>query len=295
MMVNTTVRALMADMENLWAGLDEVFASFGLADWARPHGPLWTMADVPFHLSYFDRDVIAHALDRGPDMPESDRALIGCFADIDAWNAMKFGDRPAGLSPQAATEAMQASRETIRGLTSQMSDEDLERPAWLPVFGGWLNAGVALTVLTGHTWNHHTELRLRLDRTGPQPSASATHRALGFYNMLIPHATLDREAASGREYATVMDFTGPGGGAWTINVAGGGCACSEGRAANPDIVLTQSPESFVKLLTGMHAAPDAIAAGAITVEGKENLETYAMLFLDIDPKRPVPAMGAMSL
>ena len=72
MMVNTTVRALMADMENLWAGLDEVFASFGLADWARPHGPLWTMADVPFHLSYFDRDVIAHALDRGPDMPESD-------------------------------------------------------------------------------------------------------------------------------------------------------------------------------------------------------------------------------
>ncbi len=73
-MANDAVREIMADVEGLWAGLDEIFGSFSASDWDRPHGADWTMATVPFHLSYFDRDIVANGIEKGPDMHVEDIA-----------------------------------------------------------------------------------------------------------------------------------------------------------------------------------------------------------------------------
>jgi hypothetical protein len=41
---------------------DTIFDSLTASDWRRTHGKHWVIADVPYHLSYFDRDLVLSAL-----------------------------------------------------------------------------------------------------------------------------------------------------------------------------------------------------------------------------------------
>ena len=290
-----TVQGLLGNLENLWQGIDEFLGTLGPDDWTRPHGPDWAFADLPYHLSYFDREIIARAIELGPDIPADEQQVWSSFNDLNAWNDQRFTQRPVGQTPEQSLEQMRASRDEIRRVAGQMGDADLERPTFIPIFEGWLNAAAVLAACGAHTWNHHTELRLRLDRTSPQPSPAATHSALAFYTTLIPHVSLDRDQAANRQFTTVMEFTGPGSGAWTVRVANGSCNCSEERAGQPDLVLTQSPETFVKTLAGMQDPAAAIESGVIKVQGIENMPTYGGLFPPVDPSQVIPPMGATTL
>ena len=289
------VQSILGDLENLWQGIDQMLDALGPDDWSTAHGPDWTFADVPYHLGYFDRELIARAIEQGPDLPAADQDLWGSFNDLNAWNEQMFAQRPAGQTPAESVGQMRAGRDDLRRVAGAMSDADLERPTWVRLFGGWLNAGMAMTACCAHTWNHHEELRMRLERSAPQPSAPATHRALSLYTTLIPYVSLDRDQAANQQFTSVMDFTGPGGGAWTVRVADGGCSCEEGRAADADVVMTQSPESFVKSMTGLHDPAAAMQSGEIAVEGMENMERYGALFPPIDPARAIPPMGPTAL
>src|SRR3954468_12019262 len=75
--MNTTPRiavdAMMADLEDLWRKIDQILNSLEPADWSRKHGKDWTFADVPYHLSYFDREIIASGILRGPNVPENEQ------------------------------------------------------------------------------------------------------------------------------------------------------------------------------------------------------------------------------
>ena len=291
-----TPQGLLANLENLWAGIDEMLGSLGPNDWSRQHGPDWTFADVPYHLSYFDQELIVTAIDRGPDVPEAEQHVWRDFNELNAWNVEMFARRPAGQTPQQSLEAMQATREALRRVVGPMSDADLDRPIFTPLFGAWINAGAMLMACGGHTWNHHTELQLRLERTEPQPSAAAVQTSLGFYNTLAPHIMLDREQAASRQLTVVMEYTGPGGGAWPCRVAGGGFTVSEGRAEQPDLVITQSTDTFVKTWIGMADPAALMQSGEIQMQGSpESMEAYGALFQPPDPSKAIPPMGAASL
>ena len=89
---------------------------------------------------------------------------------------------------------------------------------------------------------------------------------------------MDREQARQTRLTTVMEFSGPGGGVWTLHVAGGTCRVSEGRAAHADLVIIQSPETFVKTRTGIENPTLALLTGKIKVRGLRNLGTFEKLF-----------------
>ena len=291
-----TPQGLLANLENLWAGIDEMLGSLGPIDWSRQHGPDWTFADVPYHLSYFDQELVASPIERAPNAPEAEQRVWRDFNDLNAWNAEMFARRPADQTAQQSLETMQASREALRSVVSQMSDADLDRPAFMPLFGAWINAEAMLMACGGHTWCHHTELRLRLERTEPQPSAAAVQTSLGFYNTLAPHIMLDREQATSRQLMAVMEYTGPGGGAWTCRVTDGGFTVSEGRAEQPDLVITQSPDIFVKTWIGMSDPAALMQSGEIQMQGSpESMEAYGALFPPPDPSTAIPPMGPTSL
>ena len=291
-----TPQGLLGNLENLWQGIDEMLDSLGPEDWSRPHGPDWTYADVPYHLSYFDRELAARAIERGPDVPQAEQRVWRDFNDLNAWNGEWFAKRPADQTPQQAVEQMQATREQLRSAVGQLGEGGLDRPVFLPLFGAWVNTGAVLMACGAHAWNHHTELRIRLERDGPEASESAVHTSLAFYQTLAPHIMLNREQAATRRLTAVMDFPGHGGGVWTCTVGDGGFTVSEERAEKPDIVMTQSPDTFVKTWTGMADPAQLIQSGEIKVEGTpESMEAYGALFSPPGPSQAIPAMGAPSL
>jgi len=100
----------------------------------------------------------------------------------------------------------------------------------------------------------------------------------------------DAEAAAGKDLVTVMEFIGDGGGAWTVNVANGMPSVTEGASENPDIVMTQSPDTFMQIFLGMTDPMTAMQEGNVQVQGMENMMTYGSMFPPLDPAREIPTM-----
>src|ERR1700736_2417044 len=109
----TTPAALLADLEGLWQRFDELVGTLGPDEWSGKHGQHWTFTDVPYHLAYFDLEVIATAIERGLAVPIGEQVLR-TEAEQDAWNEIKFTQRPADTTPQQCLEQMQSGRQAIR-------------------------------------------------------------------------------------------------------------------------------------------------------------------------------------
>ena len=56
------------------------------------------------------------------------------------------------------------------------------------------------------------------------------------------------------------------------------CRVSAGRAAQPDLLIRQSPETFAKTRTGIEHPTLALLTGKIKVQGWRNLRTFEKLF-----------------
>jgi putative sterol carrier protein len=173
---------------------------------------------------------------------------------------------------------MRVSRQAIRDAIAGLSESDLERPVFIPLVGlGWVSVRVALETSYSHTWNHYMQLRFWMKCSILEPTSAQTHHALSYF-MASFARNLDREQAAQIDFTVVMEFSGEGGGLWMLDVAGGTCRVREGRAAYADLVLIQSPETFVKTRTGIQNTTLAILTGQIQVRGWQNLGTFGKLF-----------------
>ena len=273
----TTRAALLADLEELWLRFDELVGTLGADDWSGKHGKHWTFPDVPYHLAYFDLEVIVTAIKRGSNVPTSEQ-FLRTEAEQDAWNEIKFTQRPTATTPEQCLEQMWASRQAIRNAVARLSEADLERPVFIPLVGlGWVSVRVALETCYTHTWNHLMQLRFWMKCTTLMPGPAQTHRALSYF-MASFARNMNREQAAQTHLTAVMEFSGLDGGAWTLHVARGSCHIIEGRAARADLVIVQSPETFVKTRTGIENPTLAQWTGKIKVHGLRNLGTFEKLF-----------------
>src|SRR5260370_15701306 len=277
MLAPTTRAALLADLEGLWQRFDELVGTLGPDDWSGEHGKAWTFTDVPYHLAYFDLDVIDPAMKLGLNMPTSEQVLR-TEAEQDAWNEIQFTQRPAGTPPQQCLEQMWTSRQAIRNAIAGLSEADFDRLVFIPLVGlGWVSVRVALETCYSHTWNHFMQLRFWMKCHALTPSPEQTHRALSYF-MASFAENMDRQQAAQTSLTMVMELSGPGGGVWTLHVADGICRVSEGRAAHAELVIIQSPETFVRTSTGIENPTLALWTGKIKVRGWRNLGTFEKLF-----------------
>jgi hypothetical protein len=277
----TAPMTLLADLEDLWCCLDELFASLAVDDWLRRHGKHWIFADVPYHLGYFDRDVVAYLIECGPNLSTTEQWVARSNREVKAWNERMFARRAPDQSVVQSLAQMQASREAIRHVIGRMQDTDFDQPAWFPLLvGGWVPSHAVLERCRLHTWSQFMELRLRHlaspERALPELHAATTHALgdlMGFFPVL-----LDRVQAEQIGLMLAMVFSGPGGSTWTVRVDNGACTVSEGQAAQADLLVTQSPESFMKTRLALHDPVAAIQSGEIAVQGSEHLGAFAALF-----------------
>jgi hypothetical protein len=273
---------LLANLEDLWRCLDELFASLAADDWSHRHGTHWTFADVPYHLGYFDHDIVAYSIERGANLSTAEQWVARSNREVNAWNERMFARRVPDQSVAQSLAYMQASREAIRRVVDRMQDTDFDRPVWLPLLvGGWVPTHAVLEGCRLHTWSQFMELRLRhparSERSLPVPHAATTHGALGDLMGFFP-VMLNRVQAEQTSLTLAMVFSGPGGGTWTVSVANGACTVREGQSAQADLIVAQSPESFMKTRLGLHDPLVAMQSGEIAVQGSEHIGAFAALF-----------------
>jgi hypothetical protein len=260
--------------------------------WDQKHGPDWTFADVPHHLACFNRDLVARGLEWGPDLEAEERGLLATPESIDAWNARKFAEKPVYQTPEQSVSRWQHSCETIYRLAAGMNDADLERRLfWMPLLESWVTTRRGLEFCRNHDWSVFTRLRIHMGRAEPVPSPAVTRGYLDTWMNVLP-TLLNHAATNGEQFTTVMAFTDPYVGAWTIQVADGAATVSEGEAANADLVVTQSADAFEKSICRMQNPIQAILAGEIQFSNFENLVSFGRLFQTMTQRGPNPSARA---
>ncbi|HEX5690451.1 MAG TPA: DinB family protein [Roseiflexaceae bacterium] len=279
-----TLATLMDQLEEIWGHVDRVLDPLTPADWQRKHGKDWIFADLPYHLSYYDRETVADPIRIGSDLPIGEQKLMRTMGELDAWNARKFAERPAGQSVAASLAQMRASRDLVREAVANLSDADLERRAFIPLVGcGRVNVRLALQSCLVHTWAHFTEARLRLKLAAPVASPSIVHASLGFFLGLLP-MMISRDKMPARPFTAVMSVGGPGGGDWSVYIANGACTVSEARDGAADIVMTyRDDETFLTTMRRMQNPMIAMLTGKIRVKGFRNMGTFGKLFAEPKP------------
>jgi hypothetical protein len=96
----------------------------------------------------------------------------------------------------------------------------------------------------------------------------------------------------GQQFTTVMAFTDPYVGAWTIRVADRAATVSEGEAADPDPVVTQSAVAFEKSIRRMQNPIQAILSGEMHFRNFKSLVNFGKLFQTMTTGVPNPIARA---
>jgi hypothetical protein len=141
------------------------------------------------------------------------------------------------------------------------------------------------------------QLRFWMKCTTLMSGPAQTQRALSYFLASFAR-NMNREQATQTPLTAVMEFSGLDGGVWTLHVAGGSCQIIEGAVACADLVIVQSPETFVKTRTGIEHPRLALETGKIQVQGLRNLATFEKLFpitsLDFAPASRATWDGSMA-
>ena len=274
----TEIEAIAANVEELWGHFDTLFDGLGPDDWSRPHGKDWTYADLPYHLAYFDREIVAEPLERGERMPEEKQERFSTVTQIGAWNERNFAARPAEQTVDQSLSQMRASRDSIRTSVEGLTDADLDQPIWMSLGGfGWVPIRLALVGCCQHSWNEFVQFRIILGRDEPVPSAGATHAAVGAYMQLFPWM-LNRDLAATTPFKLAMEFTDDGVGPWTIVVAVGEASVKDGADPQADLTIRQSSVSFVKTWNNLRDPVKAIETGEVAVSDVDKMGLFSEMF-----------------
>lgn len=275
---------ILQHYEAMWSAFDQLFAGMSAGDWQRKHGPDWVFADLPYHLSYFDRDVIVEPLRAGTDLPPEKRWSMPSLVTINEWNAREFAQRPSRLTVDEALKAMRGSRAAIRHELARLNDADLEQRAVWNAFVGWCPIGVHLQTGLGHTWNHVNEIYLRRKQGAPDLPAAVNHAALSFY-MALMQAFANPAALGGKSLTVSYDFGAAG--AWTIAVQESGARLSEGAAATADVTMKTDPVYFTALLTKARNPMLLMLTRKIKVNGLRNMGRMGKVFAEPAPDQEI--------
>ena len=254
---------LLVPLELIWADLDELFADFSEADWARVHGPDWCFDDIPFHLAYFDRDLIARPLvaEDGPDAPTS--RVFRTIGDLNDWNDGYFAARSVDHTLETSLADMHAARDEIRAALSDGRSADSPVFVSLPA-AGWVDAAGAVKRTRTHSWNHFAEARVRHGRPAPVPDATIIHDAISANLGYRPLFCVADESTP--PFAARLSIGGHGGGEWVIQIRDGACQVIEDASGTVDLTMSfEDVDAFAAMNFAVTAPPDLIETGRLHV------------------------------
>jgi DinB family protein len=263
---------------DLWQGLDALMERIGPRDWSRRHGKDWTFADVPFHLAYFDAEVVCDPVEQRP----TDRTIMRTLRELNAWNDAHFAARPASHTITDSLAQMHASRARVRSLLERMTDADLDARVWISLIGcGAVPARFAVLSGVAHAWSHFVQLREYLgSRADCRVAPESTRAAVSLFATFLPTG-LDRTAAArlDRPFTAALEFVGPADSCFIARVtADGRCSIAPGQPDDAPFGMRMTPETFELMRTGMANPLALLLTRKLRVRGLRQMGTFGRLF-----------------
>ena len=287
---NTSLDMMISQLEESWSLLDQLFEKIeAQGGWETKHGDDWIYADVPYHIYYCDRYLTSEMLSKGSDLQEEELWEAKTFRELNAWNDSQFEKRPKGQNVSKTLQDMQESREDVRNLLSEMSDEDLDRPTWFPLVfrRGWRTARTPLAFCRDHNWLEFIQLRNLMSLDEPKPSQELTNAAINnFMNNLC--SFLNSENSKGESFKMIWKIEGSGGGEWTVTVEDGDCRVNQELISNPDLEIRLTPGAFVTLTGGMTTPHSAVQPDHLTFSNEGGPELFFKLFRPFEIDQVIP-------
>ena len=277
----TSLDSIRRELEAGWKLFDEIFDRFDDRQWQKKFGKTWTYAEQPWHLAYFDAMIAKYTL-AGSDVPETDRLQIHSMGEMNEWNRRELARRSATHTVKDSLAEMRAQRDAIRALLAAMTERDLDDAAWMPLIFGWTTKRGLLQACIIHNVAEYWKLWIRTGKRRPAPSPAAVHLRLDFMMRFMP-ASMNQELAAKKPFVMTWNFDGPGGGAWTFNVANGSCTVTDTAEPSANLRITMKPENFHKLVANMSPPPMLMLTGQMKIRGFGAMGTFAKMF---PPPRP---------
>src|SRR3954469_20236623 len=98
--VYSSAAGLKSDLEQTWDVWDRLIAAVPSDRWTKKYGPDWTYQDVPYHVAYFDRVMVADPIESGTSLPQSERFECLTMRQLNDWNRAEFARRRRGQTPR---------------------------------------------------------------------------------------------------------------------------------------------------------------------------------------------------
>jgi hypothetical protein len=186
-------------------------------------------------------------------------------------------------------------RGRIRTLLTDLTDADLERPAFSHFFGiGFGTVGAALAGTRLHSFSEGWELAQRLKRPDIRfPERLVRNRVRRYVN-LVRHA----EPRRCRESRTLHRGHGRAGLRWwhvDHSCHRRSWAVTEDRAASADLVMRLSADTYMTMFKKLRNPMLRMLTGKIRVKGFSKMETFGKLFSEPEldtPMRITPSTSA---
>lgn len=272
------LEALMSLTEEMWGHWDTLFGGLEGQGWEQKHGQDWVFADVPYHLAYCERELVAYPIQQGADMPEERRVAIRTLGELNQWNDSKFAERPPGQTVEETLAQLEASRDAVRQAVVALTDADLNRRCWFPVIDlrGWRPVTLMLDWNLLHNLNEFLVLRYYMKRDEPVPSPEWAHRATALMTRRMEAGIIGKPAIPER-FAFALEFIDRGAGTWTFRISNGEVELFEEKAGNANLVMTTSLTMFFEMVSQKISPQQALSAGKIEITGQRHVGTLARL------------------
>jgi uncharacterized protein (TIGR03083 family) len=253
-------RDVIALLDGEWTALSELGPSLTDEQWARPTDlPGWSVKDNLSHVIGTERMLLGLPVaEHDLEMPEWVKNTLGRFNEIEV-------DSRRHLSAHEVLAEFLTIADRRRQQLDAMTDEDWSRPTASPA--GEIPYGEFMEMRLFDTWIHEQDMRRAAGSPshleGPIPAFCFDYIS---ESLLV---VVGKRAKAPEGSAVAFDVSGPA--ARRLVVAVRDAWARWAQDASADATLTMEFETYVCLLTGRRSGPEALASGAVVLDGDRAL------------------------